>query len=233
MDNLALQTKVQEIKTNTDLFSQEASAVVIANDEQEAEATELRARAISRLKRIEELRTEHVKPYNDEVKKINNTFKSLMEPLETIKDALGKLIIAYGDKKEAAAFKLAESARIKAEKEAEELRKEQERLEEEAKKAKGKEAAKLKEEAAAMQTQIEDVQTSAIVEAPKTSIRTETGLSTRKQIKMWRIKDYILLRKERPELFIPDEKTIGKLIAENEELPGVEVYYKTILSQRV
>ena len=66
-DSLQLKNEVAEFK--------------VVDETSQRTAVEILAKIKKRLKRIDDLRTEFVKPLNDQVKKINNMFKMEAEPL--------------------------------------------------------------------------------------------------------------------------------------------------------
>lgn len=209
----------------------------------------------ARLKRIDELRKQFTQPLNDQVKKINNMFKLQSEPLEAVEASIKSAIKLYMDEEdrkariEAERIRKEQEAKEKAERdarmEAERAEREKQRLEAEAAKAKDaekralleKQAAKARAEAEAKKKEAEqalhDAQALAPVEAPQKSVRTESGLVTRKLVWTWKVTDEALLRKTHPEFFIVDVKALNKFVSEGgRTIAGLEVYQESEISAK-
>ncbi len=71
------------------------------------------------------------------------------------------------------------------------------------------------------------------VEALKTSVRTDSGLMSRKKIWKWRVKDEAKLRNAYPELFVLDEKAVNAMVKGGaREVEGIEIYQETVIALR-
>src|SRR3990167_5281545 len=84
-DSIALRSTVAGIAA-------EAQALRIADDESLRDANELGSAATGALKRVDARRRFFVDPLNAHVKKINETFRALSEPLQVARDVLAHKI---------------------------------------------------------------------------------------------------------------------------------------------
>lgn len=106
-------TKMRE-EANQLLFVSEEMAK-ITNAQEEAKAVEFLSQVKRRWKMVDEKRKEYVKPLNEVVKKVNDDFKNILTPLETIEAIVKKGMTAY---RSAEDFKAKEALRIEAEQKA-------------------------------------------------------------------------------------------------------------------
>lgn len=233
----------------------------IKNDADAGGATELGILAKKNFKRIEEMRTELVKPLNDQVHEINVLAKSLSAPFVEAETMVKAALKRYLDEKDRLAR--LEAKRLRKEQE-EKDRIEREKLEEarqkeeaarlalqkaegeafEAKSKKEREAAEKRAAVAAAEAEAErakaeaaqekiDTAVAPVVEEPSKSIRTGRGISTRKLEWKWTLEDRTLALKMHPELFIVDEKAMNKLVQDGErDLAGFKIFQESSISLR-
>lgn len=191
--------KLGEIAKDLEVITAEADTYTIQSQNDIAIATEFLVKVKARAKRIEELRQFFVKPLNDQVKAINDRFKSVIKPLEEIEAKVKRSISDY----------TLEQDRQRREKERE--------LQE----AHAKEMAK--QEKAADRAGTEFVPTAAPkIEKAMPSVKTESGKTT--TIKVWKfeVKDAAAVPRE---YLVVDETLIRKAVqAGAREMPGVRIY---------
>lgn len=247
MTNLdPLQQKAEVIEANIVALKNEVGGLVVTDEVSQKKAVEAVSQVKARLKRIEELRLEFTKPLNDQVKKINNKFKALSEPLEEMEGQLKSAITKYMVEQERLARE--EADRI-AKQQAEEARKAREATEAAEKAAaelrrKAEEEAKSKAEKQRLLDQAAKVEEAAkeveqaiianpteVVEAPKKTVRSDSGKATLKKTWTWKVTDEALLMACHPELFIVDTKAINKLVANGTRvIDGLEIFEQADLS---
>ena len=180
--------------------------------------------------RIEELRVKFVKPLNDQVKLINETFKAEMEPLNEMEAHL---------KSEMKSYLLEENARAEeeAKKKREEFllaeKKRKEEMEELAKQmtdANEEEKEKIIEQMRELPVVQEEV-----VEEVSTTTRSSTAVVSAKKVWKYEIVDVVKLLKEHPEFFVPDEKlvkTFTKDIKEETTISGIRIFQDIVIASR-
>ena len=245
MADPTIESKISIIKEDVTKFSKSVETFVVSDAETQTKAIDFLSQIKVRLKRIEALRKEFTVPLNDQVKKINNMFKAQSEPLAELEVKVNSTLKTYMDEEARKAQIEADRLyKIKKDKEDAEAKKiqdaqdEADRLREEADKTKdAKEKARLEKEAKEADAKQEEA-TEALeqtelqtVEAPKKSVRTESGMATRKMVWKWKVVDYIKLRKAHPELFLLDEKAMNKMVSEGErDIPGVDVFQESQLA---
>lgn len=236
--------KIQLIKADVESLETKLSSFVVKDEDSLAEAAEWLGNIKARIKRVDALRKEFVGPLNEQVKKINNMFKMQLEPLQKLEHDLKATAKKYMDEQERKAQEAAE--RLRKEQEAKEkaelekiaaARAEEERLRKEAEEAKNKkEKAKLEKEAEAAKKAQEEAEAAMmeqpeVVEAPKTSVRASSGVTTRKKVWKWKVTDEDILRKTHPELFILDEKAVNKMVkGGTRQIAGIDIYEDSQLS---
>jgi len=184
----------------------------------------------ARKDRIEELRVKFVKPLNDQVKVINNTFKIEMEPLVEMEAHL---------KSEMKSYLIAENARAEEEakkKREEFLLAEQKRKEEMQALASQMTTAneEEKEKIIEQMKELPVVQEEVVEEVSTTTRATTATVSAKKQWK-YEIVDVATLMKEHPELFIPDEKAVKAFIKDVKEestISGIRIFQDIVISTR-
>jgi hypothetical protein len=88
-----------KISIQKDELIDQASRVVVENDEQEKLAGDLLKMVKNAIAAAEEERTGIVKPFNDGVKNINAKYKEITGPLETAKEQIEKAMKPYALKK--------------------------------------------------------------------------------------------------------------------------------------
>lgn len=203
-----------------------------------------------------------MQPWKAKIDQANNLKAQLVEPYERLDIALRSVIKSYLDDKarkvEEEEARLREERRKREEEERVKLeearRKEEEarqkeiaaaRAAEQAKGKKAREAAQKKAEAAKAEAAAEAAKAEAAQEAldtkevqlvevaPKSFRSTSGALATRKLHWTWEVTDIAKLMKERPDLFIVDEKQINKMVRDGErELPGIRIFQDSTLSMR-
>jgi hypothetical protein len=219
------------VKINEDVKSLSKILVFHVDDaETNQKAAEYLGHVKARKERIEELRVKFVKPLNDQVKVINNTFKMEMEPLLYMEEHL---------KREMKSYLLAENARAEeeAKKKREEFllaeKKRKEEMEELAKQmtdASEEEKEKIIEQMREMPVVQEEV-----VEEVSTTTRSSTAVVSAKKVWKYEIVDIATLHKEHPEFFVPDEKlvkTFIKDIKEETTISGIRIFQDIVIASR-
>lgn len=165
---ITIEEKISKIEADVSTFVAEAQKIEVNNDEDLELATGYLANVKKRFKRIEEIRKEWVQPLNDQVKKLNNLFKSQQAPLQEVEGIIKKKLVTYQQEQERKALE----ARKKAEEEA---------------KKKAEEAKKKGEE-----PEVKPIMT----EAPKSSVRTSAGTSSFKKVWTFEIVDETKIPRE-------------------------------------
>jgi len=148
---------------------------------------------IRRLKKaLEEKRKEYVKPLQDHVKSINDTFKTFMEPIEIADKVTSQKMLAFTSEQDR-------------------IRSEQERI--------NAERVKLAQDEMKLTGEIsESVNLIEVIAPPSNHIRTEVGISS--IIKRWEflVEDFSIL----PDQYkLPDMVKIRKVITAGATIPGV------------
>lgn len=93
MENVILENEIQKISGEVETTNGDAKKFLkIQNQDELNQATEFIVLVKAKIKRIEEMRQFFVKPLNDQVKKINELFKSNIAPLEAVETAVKRTI---------------------------------------------------------------------------------------------------------------------------------------------
>lgn len=207
----------------------EVGSLTVTDQDSFVIASDVRNKVRKRKKRVDELRKEAIAPFKEEVDRYNNLFRIELDNLDELLRKVDNKLIAFTEAEEKKARE--EQARLreereKAEKEAEELRKQANQTTDVEVSQKLEEEANKKELAS---------QVVEVVEAPKTTIRSETGTLSVKKIWSYEITDVSLLLKTHPEFFVPDSKLINdfvKIVREEKEMDGLRIFQKTSLASR-
>lgn len=198
--------KLKEIKKDAVAMTKKVEKVVIKNEKQMDDASELLTQIKARQKRIEEIRLTYTKPLNESLRKINSDFKEASAPYLEIEGKIKQAIIAYRQ-------------------EIERKRREEEmRLQEEARKRAIEEAKKQKKS----QKKALDEIILPTVEKQESVIQTKSG-----QVKTRKVKKFRIIDEERVprKYWIIDERLIRQDVAYGvEEIKGVEIYEEEVLS---
>lgn len=244
----ALQEKITLIEKDVKSVIEYVESLKVIDQASKNGAVEMLAKIKSRIKRIDFLRHEFVDGLNAQVKKINNTFKMQIEPLEKMENVLKVAITKFMEEEERKAR--AEAERVRKEQEAKEkaeqeriakMQAEEERLRKEAEAAKNEEerkkleaeAEKKKEEAEKAEEQLA-VTPIEVVDEPEKTVRSESGTFSLKKVWKWEVENEELLRKAHPELFILDIKAVNKLVQSGKrEIAGVKIYQASEGAMRV
>lgn len=212
------------------------------------QATDLLGKVKMRLNKLEVHRKKDTQGLNATLKQRNSFYKWIAEPLFEGEKIIKNLVKQYLDEQHRKAE--AEAERVRKEQEekeneerlkAEKARAEEERLKKEAEEAKSKkqkaELEKRAELAAAEAKMAEkNLQETEmqIIEEPKKSIRTSSGLVSRKLKWTWTVTDKTLLKKTCPELFILDEKEVNRRVQEGaRNIPGLRIFQDSEIAMKV
>lgn len=222
MTNLTIfDQKGPQINEASNRLLEEIKNLKISNEDDVQVAINARENVRICIKRIEELKDEAVRPLNDQRKRILDQAKYYLEPLTDALDTVTGVLKDYLDAK---ARKAEEAAR----------KAEEERLQKEQKLAAEAEKAKTPEAKKAIATKIEELAKTPkeLIEAAPKTVRTSAGaVITRKLKWTFEIEDITVLAANRPDLILPNETAIRKLIASGERsLAGVRIYQSSELS---
>jgi hypothetical protein len=113
MSDLAIFDEVEMLTIQADAFRIKAEAMVIKSDEHVTGATNLLGFIAQAKKQFEDRRTGIVKPLNDNVKRVNDAFKTITAPLDTANTTLKQKVLIYHREQERK--RQEEIARIEAE----------------------------------------------------------------------------------------------------------------------
>lgn len=204
-------TNVKLVAIREDMKSiyTEVGSLTITDHNSFTAASDVRNKVRKRKTRVDELRKEAIAPFKEEVDRYNNLFRIELDNLDELLNRVDRKLIAYTEEEERKAKE--EQARI------------------------SRERAKQEEEAKKNNTVVEQLSPIEVVEAPKTTIRSESGTMSVKKIWSYEITDVSLLMKMHPEFFVPDSKLINdfvKIIKEEKELDGLRIFQKTSLASR-
>lgn len=204
-------TNVKLVAIREDMKSiyTEVGSLTITDHNSFTAASDVRNKVRKRKTRVDELRKEAIAPFKEEVDRYNNLFRIELDNLDELLNRVDGKLIAYTEEEERKAKE--EQARI------------------------SRERAKQEEEAKKNNTVVEQLSPIEVVEAPKTTIRSESGTMSVKKIWTYEILDTTLLMKTHPEFFVPDSKLINdfvKIIKEEKELDGLRIFQKTSLASR-
>lgn len=114
-------TQFDQLKAEVTLFVEPCFQMTVTSPEESAKALAVGKEVKALLKKVEERRTELVKPHNETVKTINSYAKQISEPLLQAEAHFKKHLVEWEkvlEKKRQEEFKKAEEARKKAEAEA-------------------------------------------------------------------------------------------------------------------
>lgn len=201
-----LKDTVSAIQKDTKSLAEQVSTVVVQNDGDMHRASEWLVQIKARLKRIEEKRTEYVKPLNDQVKIINADFKSLAEPYLQMEMQVKRAIGTYVDEQ-----RWLEQERIR--KEEAERRQEAERI--------------AKEEDISRRKALAQIEKPKAVEVPKT-VKTETAKVVTKTVVKFEIVDPA---KVPDEFKIVDERLVRQAVNSGaKRIAGVRIWEETQVS---
>jgi len=216
------QVQLQEISVQVQELQDQAQHISIQSDYDVAMATELLTQVKGRSKAIENLRVLIVQPLNDQVKKINNMFKSQIEPLDRIEADVKRAIVVYRSMQEA----ILKNEQDRLEKE---RRDEMERLERE--RIAAAEANAPLEEIQAIEAKQEDVALKPVtIEPMHTSVRSTSGSMSAKKIWKFELTDGEQVPRE---YMMVNETAIRRAILDGvREIPGVRIYQEESISIR-
>ena len=193
--------EIQEVTQQTGDIMAKAEGVIVVDDAGVESASVILKTIADTKKSIEERRTFFVKPLNDQVKNINDLFKSIVAPLAVADSMIRGKILVYRQKQQDA------------------LRKEQERLDAEARKAQKKADVK------AERNGVESVTIVAPVVAPPP---TTIGNATVKKVWKFRVVDTAIVPRD---YMIVDETKIRAAVRDGlRSIQGVEIFQEDQLS---
>ncbi len=207
---MELQSKIAEIKDSNASFIRMIGVIDVVDDGTQREAVEILTVIKKRKDRLEDLRKFFTKPLNDQVKEINNMFKMESVPLAEAERTIKFAVNQYMTKVETDARAKAEKLRIA----------EEARLKKEAAKA-AKTGVKPKAQPAPPPP----------VEVPEQKIQAEGGKIVRKKVWKFEVEDMPRFKKNNPDLTLPDEKQINKLIQQGvRDIKGLRIYEDAVIS---
>ena len=201
MELTAQSQEIQEVTQQTGDIMEKAKGVVVVDDAG-VESASIILKTISDAKKsIEDRRTFFVKPLNDQVKKINDLFKTIATPLSVADSLIRGKILTYRTKQQEA------------------LRKEQERLDAQARKEQKKADAK------AERMGVESVTITAPVVAPPP---TTIGNATVKKVWKFKVVDPTIVPRD---YMAVDETKIRAAVRDGiRSIQGVEIFQEDQLS---
>lgn len=194
-------TEIQEITTQTGDIMATAKGIVVTDDPQMAAASNVLKTISDAKKQIEGKRKFFVEPLNEQVKKINALFKSIVAPLDVADEMIRGKILDYR-KKQAA-----------------ELAKEQERLNKEAIKEQKKVDAKAERMG---------VESTTVVPKTVAPAASMVGAATVKKVWKFKVTDPAIVPRD---YLMVDETKIRNAVREGvRAIQGVEIYQDDQLS---
>lgn len=222
---------VVKINTHVKTIEQKVNSLRIINEETKIDAANLLGEVKANFDRIEELRVKFVKPFNEQVKFVNNSFKKEQEPLkkyeEKIKEEIKRYLLLQKKKAEDEA----------AQKRQEYIEAEQKRILEQSKLLEAQKTA-TKEEQEKLEELIQEISVPTIqedVEAVEKTVRTATTTVSMKTVWKYEIVDQDALMKAYPQFFIPDPKKIQEFVMNTRiegERDGLKIYQDTVIASR-
>lgn len=222
---------VVKINTHVKTIEQKVNSLRITNEETKIDAANLLGEVKANFDRIEELRVKFVKPFNEQVKFVNNSFKKEQEPLkkyeEKIKEEIKRYLLLQKKKAEDEA----------AQKRQEYIEAEQKRILEQSKLLEAQKTA-TKEEQEKLEELIQEISVPTIqedVEAVEKTVRTATTTVSMKTVWKYEIIDQDALMKAYPQFFIPDPKKIQEFVMSTRiegERDGLKIYQDTVIASR-
>lgn len=222
---------VVKINTHVKTIEQKVNSLRITNEETKIDAANLLGEVKANFDRIEELRVKFVKPFNEQVKFVNNSFKKEQEPLkkyeEKIKEEIKRYLLLQKKKAEDEA----------AQKRQEYIEAEQKRILEQSKLLEAQKTA-TKEEQEKLEELIQEISVPTIqedVEAVEKTVRTATTTVSMKTVWKYEIIDQDALMKAYPQFFIPDPKKIQEFVMNTRiegERDGLKIYQDTVIASR-
>lgn len=191
----------------------EMTKVVVTSEEEMSRAATWLTQVKARIKKLEEKRKQYVQPLNDQVKAINDDFKTMMAPYLAIETEIKGKIGAFVD----------EQRRIQAEAE----RKERERRAEEARKI-AEEQNISRQKAAAQVRQQEELKPQEVAPKPVTSVKTETAKVVTKKVVKFEIVD---ASKVPDEFKVVDERLVRAAVVKGaRRISGVRIWEESQVS---
>lgn len=212
----------------------EVSSIVVTNDEELAQASEIRMKIKAREKKINTIRLEAIAEYQDIVKKYNASFKGEEEKLIRARTIVEEKIENYMKVQELKALEAQRKAREAAEKSEREAQEKAEKLRKEAEQA-ATPAVKEELEAKA----VEELCTAQLAQLPaeqvQNNVRTDAGLLIRK--KVWKAEVYNLEEfiAHYPSLCMPDPKKVSEYVQNTKqelEEHGLKIFQQSQFSGR-
>jgi hypothetical protein len=225
MQNNLKQEKIQDIENNNkSLVELEALTcnVVIENEAELNDASDLLKAVKFRIKMIEDQRKKYTKPLNDVVKDLNAEFKPFKERAEIVKRDIEKGILEYNKKRE-------EQLRIEAEK------KRQEEIEKARQEAERNKALNevFGDKSKAIMAEVHEKQAEKLEQKElkiDTAVRTEKGTTSIRKVWTYEIisEDNIPVDYQSP-----DHKKIMDAIKDGKrDIPGLKIYQKESIMSR-
>ena len=213
MTNLIPVETEQNVKKDIALLSTQAQTLIVQDEVTFAGAADFLSKVKVRIKRLDSMKEDLTRPFADALKEARNKFKMMSEPYEQMEASLKSKMNAYIQLKEAQAQKEAYEAKLKADEENNRRIIEQQRAE-----AKGE---PVKE--------VELVEATP-VEAPKTQVRTESGVTY--VTKKWkaRITDEKIVPREY--LGVDQVKVNDAIKSGVREIPGIEIFEESTVAVR-
>lgn len=212
----------------------EASAMIVTDDEQLAQASEMRMKIKAREKKINAIRLEAIAEYQQYIKQYNGAFKSEEEKLIKARTIVEEKIENYMKVQELKALEAQRKAKEAADKAEKEAQAKAEQLRKEAEQAATPEAKEKLEEKA--QEEVYQAQLSQLpAEQVQNNVRTDSGLLIRK--KVWKAEVYDLAEfvAHYPELCMPDPKKVSEYVQNTKqeiEEHGLKIFQATQFSGR-
>ena len=194
----------------------EVGSLTVTDQESFVTASDVRNKVRKRKTRVDELRKEAIAPFKEEVDRYNNLFRIELDNLDELLRKVDGKLISFTEEEERKA------------KEEQEKRRKEQLLLEAARKA-------LQDQNPEIELTIAPAPLPEIVEAPKTTIRSESGTMSVKKILKYEVYDKELLMKTHPDFFCEDPVKIRefiRVIKEEKNIDGIKIYYSTILSSR-
>ena len=213
MTNLIPIETEQNVKKDIALLSTQAQTLIVQDEVTFAGAADFLSKVKVRIKRLDAMKEDLTRPFADALKEARNKFKMMSEPYEQMEASLKSKMNAYIQLKEAQAQKEAYEAKLKADEENNKRILEQKEAE-----AKGE---PVKE--------VEMVE-AAQVEAPKTQVRTESGMAYVQKRWKARITDEKIVPREF--LGVDQVKVNDAIKSGVREIPGIEIFEESTVAVR-
>jgi colicin import membrane protein len=226
--------KMPLIKRDVEGILAEVAAVSVRNEEELTLAATLRNKIRMREKRIDEVRKELIRPYQDQVKAYNAAFQGEGDRLESARRIVDEKIEAYMHVQELRAMeeqRKAEEAKRAAEKEAAEKAEALRKQAAEAKSVEEKEHLEEKAKETVYEAQLQHLP----AEQAKSNVRTEAGTLTRKKVWTYEIYNPEEFVVKFPHLCMPDPKKVLEHVRNEQrefEGNGLKIFQATQFSSR-